>query len=39
MNYLAAFFLCVAFTVMTALGGGKEVYWLIVSDVNVAIWL
>lgn len=39
MNYLLAFLLCVAFTVMAALGNNPSVKWLLISDVNVAIWL
>jgi hypothetical protein len=39
MNYLAAFILCISFTVLSALGGETDWRWLVVSDVNVAIWL
>lgn len=39
MNYIFAFLLCLAGTVLTALGGSANTYWLIVSDANVAIWL
>lgn len=39
-NYLIAMLFCVAFTVMAALAGRDDsIRWLIVSDINVAIWL
>ena len=38
-NYLASFLLCCAFTVLAALGDNPNVRWLLISDVNVAIWL
>ena len=38
-SFLLAFLLCVACTVMTAMGGVEDWYWLVVSDINVAIWL
>lgn len=38
-NYLIAFALCIAGTVLTALSGDPDWHWLLVSDVNVAIWL
>ncbi|MFA6125420.1 hypothetical protein [Sphingomonas sp.] len=39
MNYLIAWCLCIAGTVLTALGKGDDVKWLMVSDVNVTVWL
>jgi hypothetical protein len=39
MNYFAAFLLCLSFTVLNALGGDSHIRWLLISDVNVAIWL
>lgn len=39
MNYIVAFLLCVAGTVLNVLGRGENTYWLMVSDANVAIWL
>ena len=39
MNYVIAFTLCVACTVMTLLMESGSAKWLIISDVNVAIWL
>lgn len=39
MDYIMAMVLCLAFTVMHALAASGELYWLLVSDVNVAIWL
>lgn len=38
-NYLLAFILCIAFTVLAALNGSTNVRWLVISDINVAIWL
>lgn len=38
-NYLIAFAMCMALTVMTALTKNPEWHWLLVSDLNVAIWL
>ena len=38
-HYLLAFLFCVSFTVLAALTGSKNVYWLVTSDINVAIWL
>jgi hypothetical protein len=38
-NYLIAFAMCMALTVMAALTKNPEWYWLLVSDMNVAIWL
>jgi hypothetical protein len=38
-NYLMAFAMCMALTVMAALTKNPEWYWLLVSDMNVAIWL
>lgn len=38
-NYVAAFILCIAGTVMALLTNNKDVYWLFVSDLNVALWL
>jgi len=39
MNYIMAFVLCVAGTIFSALGDRPDLYWLIISDSNVAIWL
>ena len=39
MNYLVAFMLCIAFSGMSALTAVGNLYWLIVCDINVAIWL
>lgn len=39
VNYLIAFVLCLAFTALSALTASGNVYWLIVCDINVAIWL
>ena len=39
MNYLLAFLMCVSLTVMAALGDAKHLRYLIISDINVAIWL
>lgn len=38
-NYFIAFALCMAGTVMAALTKSPEWHWLLVSDMNVAIWL
>lgn len=38
-NYLLAFLLCISLTVGSALTGSQNLYWLVTSDVNVAIWL
>lgn len=38
-NYLLAFLLCIAFTVFAALTGNDNLRWLVISDINVAIWL
>ncbi len=38
-NYLLAFLLCISFTVLAALTGHTNLRWLVVSDINVAIWL
>ena len=38
-NYMIAFTFCAAGTVMSALTKNPDWYWLLVSDVNVAIWL
>lgn len=38
-NYVMAFVLCLAGTVMAALTKNPDWYWLLVSDANVAIWL
>lgn len=39
MNYVAAFVLCLACTLLSALGKSTEVKWLLMSDINVALWL
>ncbi len=39
MNYLVSFAGCVVLTVLSALGDSPHTKCLIVSDVNVAIWL
>lgn len=39
MNYLLAFALCLAGTVIAALQNSPNLYWLITSDINVALWL
>ncbi len=39
MNYLIAWCLCIAGTILTALGDGDNVKWLAISDANVTIWL
>ena len=39
MNHVFAFVLCLAFSVMHALTASDSLYWLVVSDINVAIWL
>lgn len=39
MNYVAAFVLCFACTLLSALGKSTEVKWLLMSDINVALWL
>lgn len=39
MNYLISMAVCVAATVFSALGGSLEVKYLILSDVNVAVFL
>ncbi|MFZ5775087.1 MAG: hypothetical protein ACOY3Z_06350 [Thermodesulfobacteriota bacterium] len=39
MNYLVSFAGCVALTVFSALGDSPHTKDLIMSDVNVAIWL
>jgi hypothetical protein len=38
-NYLLYFFFCVSFTVFAALTGHDSLRWLVISDINVAIWL
>lgn len=38
-NYIMAFALCLALTVMVSLTKNPNWYWLLVSDANVAIWL
>lgn len=39
VNYVIAFTLCVACTVMTLLMESGSAKWLVISDINVAIWL
>ena len=39
MNYFVSFLICVAATVMTYLSGSQDWHWLLVSDLNVAIFL
>lgn len=39
MNYFISFLVCIACTAMAALGQHSEWYWLVVSDVNVAVFL
>ena len=39
MNYLLSFAICLALTVMAALGDKGNVRWLLISDVNVALFL
>lgn len=39
MNYVFAFVLCLAGSVLHALTASGSLYWLLVSDANVAIWL
>ena len=38
-NYMLSFCFCLANTVLATLGGSTNWKWLIISDVNVAIWL
>lgn len=38
-NYLLAFALCMAGTLVAALTKNPDWYWLLVSDANVALWL
>lgn len=38
-NYLLSLFLCIAFTVFAALTDNHNLRWLVISDINVAIWL
>lgn len=38
-NYLLAFLLCIACTVLAALNNNSNLQWLVMSDINVAIWL
>lgn len=39
MNYLIAWLLCMATTVLTTLGGNSDWHWLLISDANVTIFL
>jgi len=39
MNYLISFAICVSATVFSALGASQEVKYLIMSDMNVAVFL
>lgn len=38
-NYLISMILCMACTLMALLGNSPDVKWLLISDMNVAIWL
>lgn len=38
-NYMMAFVLCMAGTLVAALTKNPDWYWLLVSDANVALWL
>ncbi len=39
MQYIISWLLCVAGTVLAALGGSNDWHWLLVSDANVTIFL
>jgi hypothetical protein len=39
MNYIISWLLCVAGTVLAALGGSNDWHWLLVSDANVTLFL
>ena len=39
MNYLFSFAICVSLTVLSALSKDANLYWLIASDANVAVFL
>jgi hypothetical protein len=38
-NYIIAFALCIGCTISAALSQNANLHWLIISDVNVALWL
>lgn len=39
MQYIISWLLCVAGTVLAALGGSNDWHWLLVSDANVTLFL
>lgn len=39
MNYVVSFAMCLALTAIKTIRGDPDLYWLIVSDINVGVFL